>query len=335
MLSTVEWSPAGGGYRATAPRCPILVAMSILVLNTSVFLDAYVAALRRLAPAETIVTDPDAPAPGEVEVIVAFRLRPGIASRFPRLRFVASPGAGADDVLAARDLPAGVPVTRVHDPRQGARMAQHVAHAVLRWHRGAARYEAQQRQAQWQRHLPEPEERWAAGLMGYGAQGRAVASVLRAMGYPVRAWTRSARTEPGVATFSGREGLAPFLAGTRVLVCALPLTRETSGIVDAGVLSGLPSGGYLVNVSRGGVVVERDVLAAVERGSLAGAALDVFEQEPLPADSPLWRDGRIAVTPHVAAMPDVETAVRQMLDDLARSRRGEPLLHVVDRERGY
>jgi len=309
--------------------------MSILVLPTSPVLDAFAAALVRLAPGETVWTDPGAARPDAVEAIVAFRLAPGVAPRFPRLRFVASPGAGADDVLATPDLAPHVPVTRADDARQGQRMAQHVALAVLRWHRDAARYADAQRERAWTRRLVEPEEAWTVGLMGFGRQGRAIATTLETMGYPLRTWTRTAPAAAPFPAFAGRDGLAPFLAGTRVLVCALPLTDQTRGLVDAALLARLPPQAYFVDVSRGGVAVDADVHAAVRDGALAGAALDVFEREPLPADSPLWGDGRIVVTPHVAALPRVEVAARQVLDNLARARRGEPLAHVVDRRRGY
>ncbi len=309
--------------------------MSILVLTTSPIVEAQLAAMRRLAPGEAFVTDPDAARPGDVEVVVAFRLPPGIVSRFRRLRFVACAGAGADELLASGDLPQHVPLTRVRDPRQGARMAQYVAMMVLHWHREWKRHETQQRERRWTRRAPEREEAWTVGLMGFGDQGRAAARALRALGYPLRAWTRTPRDEAGVTCFHGTDDLPGFLAGTRVLVCTLPLTRATRGIVDAGVLSALPRGSRVVNVSRGGVVDESALREAIDAGHVAGAALDVFEREPLPTESPLWADGRIVVTPHVAATPDPDTAARQLLDNLARARRGEPLLNVVDRTQGY
>ena len=309
--------------------------MPILALSTSPIVDAQVAALRKLAPHETVVTEPEAIAPDEVEVLYAFKLAPGVAARFPRLRFVACAGAGVDDLLAHGDVPRDVPLTRTSDPIQAARMAQYVALTVMRWHRELPRFEAQQRERTWARRLPEREERWTVGLMGYGGLGRAVAAALRPLGYPVRAWTRMPRDEPGTECFAGQEGLGPFLAGTRILVCLLPLTPATRGILAAPLFARLPRGAHVINVSRGALLSERDLLAALDRGHLAAAALDVFAQEPLPPDSPLWSDGRILVTPHVAAFPQPEAAARHLLDNLARARRGEPLHDVVDRDRGY
>ena len=306
--------------------------MSILVLATSSFVQAQLDALRALAPHETIHTDVDAAA--DAEALLAFKLAPGVAARLPRLRFIAGAGAGVDDLLAS-DLPPGVPVTRPQDPLQAARMAQYAALAVLRWHRVLPRYEAQQRTHTWARHLPEPEEAWTVGLMGCGAMGRVVAQALLRFGYPVRAWTRTPHKEPDVECFSGPEGLEPFLGGTRVLICLLPLTPQTRGLIAAPVLSQLPRGAYVINVSRGALLDEADLVAALDAGHLAGAALDVYAQEPLPATSSLWANGRILLTPHIAATPRPQVAAAQLLDNLQRARRGEPLLHSVDRARGY
>ena len=309
--------------------------MSILVHVTSTFVAAQLEALRRLAPDEAIHTG-DAPGPAEdVEAILAFRLPPGTVERHPRLRFVAAAGAGVDELIASSSIPERIPVTRAHDPIQAVRMAQYVALAVLRWHRELPRLERQQAERTWLRTASEPEAAWTVGLMGYGALGRAVASSLSTLGYPLRAWTRTPRDESGIETFAGADALAAFASRTRVLVCLLPLTDATRGIVSDALLEALPRGTYVVNVSRGAIVDESALLRALDAGRLAGAALDVFQHEPLPPDSRLWNDARVLVTPHVAAMPNPETAARQLLDTLARARRGAPLLHVVDRSRGY
>lgn len=308
--------------------------MSILVLPTSRIVEAQLAALRRLAPAERIDTDPDRADAPAVEVVFAFKLPPDLPARFPNLRFIACAGAGVDD-LRMEDLPRGVPVTRSTDPAQAVRMAQYVALCVLRWHRDLSRYEAQQRTRTWSRHVPEPERAWTVGLMGLGALGGAVADALLALGYPVRAWTRTPHGRPGVECFAGDDALTPFLAGTRVLACLLPLTPHTRGLLAAPLFARLPRGACVINAARGALLDEDDLLAALASGRLAAAALDVYAREPLPTDSPLWTDGRILATPHIAAIPDPDTAARQLLDNLARARRGEPLANVVDRERGY
>jgi len=309
--------------------------MSILVHVTSPFLAAQLHALRRLAPHESIRSDTDPAAPDDVEVVLAFRLPPGAANRHPRLRFVACAGAGVDELVASAALPEQIPVTRPHDPAQAARMAQHVSLAVLQWHRGLSRHRRQQHERRWHREASEPERAWTVGLMGFGVLGRAVSRSLATFGYPLRSWTRTRHDAPGVESYAGDAELAAFAAGTRVLVCLLPLTPSTRNLASGPLLRALPRGAYVVNVSRGAIVDEHALLAAVRDGHVAGAALDVFAEEPLPAASPLWTDERILVTPHVAAMPDPDVAARQLLDNLSRARRGEPLLHTIDRSRGY
>jgi D-3-phosphoglycerate dehydrogenase/glyoxylate/hydroxypyruvate reductase A len=173
------------------------------------------------------------------------------------------------------------------------------------------------------------------GVMGLGSIGAPVVATLRTFGFPVAVWTRNARPIDGVDAFSGEAELGAFLACSRVLVCTLPLTPETRGLLCAKTLARLPRGAYVINVSRGGLLVEADLVAAIDSKHLAGAALDVFAIEPLPPDSPLWRRDEILCTPHIAAAPRPEVVGRQLLDNLQRARRGEPLINVVDRGRGY
>jgi len=309
--------------------------MAILVLPTSAFLAAQRDALRRLAPHETVVDDPDRADPGDIEAIVALEVPAGLAARLPNLRFVAAAGAGVDRLLAEGVVPSHLPVTRAVDPMQGVRMAQYVALAVLHWHRELPRHEAQRRAHVWKRVIAEPEDRWTVGLMGYGSTAQAVAAALTGLGYPVRAWTRTPRRDGPVTHFSGRSELTAFLAGTRVLVCLLPLTAETHGLVDAATLSALPADACVINVSRGEIFDQAALLEAIRAGRLAGAALDVFAREPLPPDSPLWDEPRILLTPHIAAAPRPERVAAQIIANLERARRGERLEHVVDRARGY
>lgn len=313
---------------------PAARSVSVLVLSTSKFVEQQLAAIRAAAPSLAIHTDP-ASAPADVEAIHAFMLAPGIAPRFPALRFVASAGAGVDLILACPDLPSHLPVVRPVDPMQATRLAQYVALAVLRHARGLPRYEAQQRERRWAR-LPQPDESsFAVGLMGCGALGAPVATTLRALGYPVAVWTRSGRAPPGTRAYAGDAALPAFLARSHVLVCLLPLTADTRGLVDAAALARLPQGAHVISVSRGGIVDEAALVAAIDAGRLSGATLDVYATEPLPDASPLWRHPAILCTPHIAAIARPGVVAAQFLDNLARSRAGRPLVRTVDRDRGY
>ena len=309
--------------------------MAILVLPTAPFVERQLAALRIVAPDERIFVDPATAPAGEIEAILAFRLAAGIASRFTALRFVACTGAGADELIATPDLAAHVPIVRAVDPRQGIRMAQYVALIALRHLRDLPGLEAQQREARWHRPPPADESDHAVGVMGYGSVGAPVVDALARLGFPVAVWTRSKHAIEGAVSFAGADAMTPFLAQTRLLVCALPLTAATRGLLDARALATLPQGAYVINVARGHVLREADLVAAINAGHLAGAALDVFETEPLPADHPLWRHPKILCTPHVAAEPRPEVAAAQFVDNLRRARAGLPLANVVDRARGY
>ena len=213
-------------------------------------------------------------------------------------------------------------------------MAQYVALMALRYCRDLPLLEQQHADARWKRHAPRLEDAHAVGIMGYGATPRRRSTCCSASAFPSPSG-RARRARRDDRDLRGAEGFAPFLARTRVLVCALPLTGETRGILDARAFAALPPGAYVINVSRGAVMRESDLFAAVESGHLSGAALDVFETEPLPAASPLWRHPKILCTPHIAAVPRAEVAAAQFLDNLRRSRAGLPLVNVVDRRRGY
>jgi len=309
--------------------------MAILVLSTSAFVERQLAALRALAPDEEIHTDPGSAPAAAIEAVLAFRIAPGIASRLPALRFVGCAGAGVDEILATPDLPAHVPVTRAVDPLQGVRMAQYVALVALRHYRELPRFEALQREARWSRPAPAPEAEFGIGVMGFGSIGAPVVDVLARLGFPVATWTRTAHTVASIEAFAGPGALPAFLARSRILVCTLPLTAATRGLLDARALARLPAGAYVVNVSRGHVLDEAALVAALDAGRLSGAALDVYATEPLPPESPLWRHPKLLCTPHVAAEPRPEVAARQFVDNLRRARAGLSLVNAVDRARGY
>ncbi len=307
--------------------------MSVLVLPTSSFVQQQLDALRTLAPHETFETDPATAAVDDVEALLAFRLRPGVANALPRLRFIACAGAGADEILATPDLP-DVPVVRPVDPLQAQRIAQYVTLMTLRFHRDLARLEAQHLEGRWERFAPAPEAQQRVGVLGYGLNGQAVASALRALGYDVTAWRRAKSSDADGAAW-GPDGLRELLRKVHVLACTLPLTRETRGLLDADALHALPRGAFVIDVSRGGILDHAALLEALDEGHIAGAALDVFPEEPLPPSSALWRHPGVLCTPHVAGTPRPEVAAAQLLDNLRRARAGEPLRNEIDRRRGY
>jgi phosphoglycerate dehydrogenase-like enzyme len=309
---------------------------AVLVLLGSDFVAARHQALCARAPQLRVITGLDACDPAEVDAIFAFKLPPGLAPRLPNLKLVASVGAGADGLLAAGDIPAHVALTRVVEHGLGSSMAQYVCYQVLRHFRGFARFEAQAAGRNWVRHPIPDARRHTVGIMGVGAIGRVVAAALAALGFRVTGWNRSGRPVEGVErVFGGADALPAFLAEVDTLVCLLPFTPQTRGLLDGALLRRLKPGALVVNAARGGIVAEADLLPLLEAGHLSGAAFDVFATEPLPATDPIWTHPRVSVTPHNAAQPSVDAAVDQFIENIARVRDGRPPLHGIDRQAGY
>lgn len=307
----------------------------VLMLLTSDFVKSRYEALRARAPELHVITDIEGASDPDVTALFAFKLPAGIAPRLPNLRLAASVGAGADGILSAPDLPPGVMVTRAVEPGLGFSMAQFVSLQILRHFRSLPLMERQHAACEWKRISVPDASQVTVGIMGLGAIGAVVADALVALGFKVIAWTRTSAREARVPLFVGELQKDEFLAQSNYLVCLLPFTPETKGSLDRTSLRKLPKGSFLVNVARGGIVVEDDLLSLVDAGHLAGAALDVFATEPLPADSPFWSHERILVTPHIAAQPTVGPVVDQFLENLRRLAQGQPLLNEVDRSVGY
>lgn len=277
---------------------------------------------------------PDAGDLREVEYLIAWQVPADFVTRMPNLKVLFSSGAGIDHVdLSA--VPAHVPLVRMVEPGIINGMVEYVSLAVLALHRDFFDYAAQKAARSWNPLEVPPASARTIGVMGLGSLGCAVLERLASFRFGLRGWNRSPRTLPGVETFAGDEQLRPFLSGCDVLVCLLPLTPATRGILDRQVFAALPQGAALVNVGRGPHLVDADLLAALDSGQLSRAILDVTEPEPLPADHPFWTHPRVFVTPHVASMTQPETAAPILLENIRRHRRGEPLAGVVDRRRGY
>ena len=263
--------------------------------------------------------------PQAVRAAVVANPPPGSLSGWPGLELIQSLWAGVDRLLADPTVPPDVPLARMVDPAMTQAMAQTALWAVLSLHRGFFGYARQQVLAQWHQHEQRRADEVPVLVLGSGQLGSAAGSVLRPLGYPVASWRRG----------DGRVALGPLLRASRIVVNLLPLTPETRGLIDERFLAEMPPGSSLVNLARGAHVVEPHLLAALDRGHLAHAVLDVFETEPLPAEHPFWRHPRVTVLPHAAALTDPRSAARIVADNLGRLAEGRPLLHLVDRQRGY
>ncbi len=252
----------------------------------------------------------------------------------PQLKGIFNIGAGVDALLDL-GLPSGAIVVRIDDGGMAVQMAEFVSHAVIRHFREFDAYENETAQMRWSFRRPRERKDFPVGIMGMGVLGQRVAAALAHFEFPVRGWSRGVKQVPGVECFAGPAQFDPFLRGTRVLVCLLPLTPETVNIMRHDTLSRLMPGGYVVNVARGAHLVDRDLLALIDSGYLAGAALDVFRSEPLPAEHPFWRHPLITVTPHTSARTLRDESVAQIARKMLAMERGEPVAGVVDVNRGY
>ena len=254
-----------------------------------------------------------------------------------KLKGIFNIGAGVD-ALMALSLPAGVPVVRLDDAGMSVQMAEYVCHAVIRHFREFDAYEADVADGKWSYRKPRARMDFPVGVMGLGVLGERVALALKQFDFPVLGWSRSAKSIDDVQCLSGDDGFKKFLAGTRILVCLLPLTPETENILNHSNLSKLLPGAYVINVARGGHVVDDDLMALLDSAHLAGATLDVFRQEPLPAAHPFWKHPQVTVTPHTSARTLRTESIAQIAGKIQALHGGAAIASiagVVDMENGY
>lgn len=290
-------------------------------------------ALEALDPDLQVVAWPD-PRFIQAEVAVCWHAPPGIYEQMPRLKLVHSVASGVDNVIAGQRLD-GVAVCRVVDPDLADGMLQFVLWGVLLFHRRLDAALRNQRERVWQRPPRTPASACSVGIMGVGQMGARVARFLVELGYAVRGWSRSSTSLPGVRSFAGKAELASFLSGTDILICLLPLTQETRGILSRHAFASLPHGAALIHCGRGEHLVESDVIDAVRSGQLRGALLDVFAQEPLPPEHPFWSMPGVVVTPHMATIGATDVVASQIARNIRQLRLGLPLYNAVDLSRGY
>ena len=252
----------------------------------------------------------------------------------PKLKAIFNLGAGVDGLMRSTALPTDVPLVRLEDAGMAPLMAEYVVQAALRHARELDRMEADARAQRWAPRRALPRSDFPVGVMGAGALGLPVARALVAHDFPVALWSRRVHDFDGIRCYA-HDGLDAFLGATRILVCLLPLTPETENLIDRSLFDRLMPDAYLINVARGRHVVDADLIDALQDGRLAGATLDVFREEPLPASHPFWSEPRIVITPHCSALTQRDATLSQIADKIGRLERGEPITGVVDRARGY
>jgi len=297
--------------------------------------EAWTDHLRRFMPELDIRTSFTEAESKDIVYCIAWRPEPGFFARLPSLKVVFSMGAGVDGIVADPTYPRHVPLSRVVDDTLSQAMTEYVVFNVLYWHRRVRDLEALQNLKKWRVIAAPRAEYVRVGLMGMGVLGQAAARALKALNYRLAGWSHSPKMLDGVESFVGADGLKPFLAKTDILVCLLPLTPATRGILNAQTFAALPQGAAVINCARGGHLIEKDLLAALDGGHLRGATLDVFQTEPLPESSPLWTHPKVFLTPHIAAITDPESFMRNVANAIRRMDQGSPPDNLVDFARLY
>lgn len=297
--------------------------------------ERWTAHLRKFLPDLDIRETVDAQTAADITYCVAWKPAPGKLRSLPNLKIVFSMGAGVDGIVADPTFPRHIPLARVVDDTLAQAMSEYVVLSVLYWHRRMHDFMGLQRDRKW-RQLPAPRApQVRVGILGFGVLGQAAARPLGALNYQLSGWSATPKRFEGVTTYHGLDQLNAFLAQSDILVCLLPLTPETRGILNAKTFAALPKDACVINAARGGHVVEDDLIQALDSGHLRGATLDVFSAEPLPATSPLWSHPKIVMTAHSAAFTDPESFMRQVATTIRRMDEGLAPENLVDFARGY
>ena len=297
--------------------------------------ESYIREMRRLDPGLEIREWPDIGNPEDVDIAMVWKMPHGELAKFPNLKLIISMAAGVDHVLSDPDRPEGVPIVRVTDPHMARSMGHWFLMNILRLHRETAHYDKLRSQKIWPAEIAFDTDSVSVGILGLGYLGVHVAQMLKAVGLRVQGWSRTEKNLDGIHSFSGRKGLDQMLSNTNYLACLLPNTAVTEGIMNLSLFNKMPRGSYVLNAGRGSQLVESDLLEALNNGQIKGAALDVFETEPLPKDHPFWTDSRILLTPHHAAEVFLPAAAKIFLKNIYSIRNNLPLMGLVNQELGY
>lgn len=295
----------------------------------------WVDGLREKAPHFEIETYPDDTNREKTEFVMAFDPPKNVFDKYPNLKVVGSMGAGVQSILNNPSLPENVEVTKVVQTEHQQDIAEFVLALCLSHLKNLMIYTQNKTQQLWEPHKYKRAEETTVGIMGIGAIGQVIGKLLVQNYFKVTGWSSSEKDIENIQTFHGSNQKEAFLKTADILVCILPLTKETEGILNTKVFEKLPEGAYLINVGRGGQLVEQDLLEALEKGQLSGAALDVFQQEPLPENHPFWQEKNIMITPHVAGNTHTDLAAEDVLRNYKAMKTGNKLIHKVNRKKGY
>lgn len=309
--------------------------MAISIICTNKDPQPFVRAIKAIAPQLAVRVWPDDGDKAEVAMALCWQHPAGVLSDYLNLRCICSLGAGVDHLFIDQSLPANVPVVRLVDDSLASKMFEYVLAAMVSHIRQFDLFSAQQRQKKWQQQQAKSFAQINVGVMGLGQLGGYVAGQLANMGFAMAGWSRSEKSLAGVACYYGEHQQQAFLSRCDVLVNLLPLTAQTTNLLNTQLFSQLPKGAYIINVGRGGHVVDDDLIAAIDSSHLSGACLDVFRQEPLAQCHRFWSHPNIKVTPHCSSLTAPEAVAGQVVENFRRCLASEELMNVVDVDRGY
>lgn len=306
--------------------------MSLALIIPDRKLDDLQQRLTQALPGTRIDIWPDISSVDEVEFAVVWKQPSGSLAQLPNLKAIQCFGAGVDAILADPTLPA-LPIARIVDSSLTDTMVRYLDGVLNHYRLRLDQFSSQQRQQLWK--PKSPRQLSSICVLGLGELGGAAALHFSAAGYHVSGWGRTAKKMTGVQCYSGQAELAQAVADADVVICLLPLTAETDSLLDKMFFEQVKTGTIFINVARGAIVDDAALIAALDNGKVQAACLDVFRQEPLPAEHPFWLHPAILITPHVSAVTNVNTVVQQIAENYRRSQRGEMLLNPVDLSRGY
>lgn len=291
--------------------------------------------LQKLQPDLDLRIYPDLKNLDDIDFVIAWRPPFGILRKFPHLRCIASLGAGVDHLLSDPDLPHEIPIVRIVDPAMSLEITQYIVATVLYWIKRFDFWAENQKQKLWIKEPPFNYLDRTVGIMGIGFLGKHAAETLHNLGIKVIGWSQSPKHIPGISCFHDLEQLNNFLSQTSVLICLLPLTPKTQNILNSKNFALLPKGAYLINLARGKHLVEADLVSALDSGQLSGACLDVFSEEPLPENHIFWTHPKIRITPHIAAVTNLSTALPQIFENYKKMLANKELVNTINRKKGY
>ncbi|WP_299162214.1 glyoxylate/hydroxypyruvate reductase A [uncultured Eudoraea sp.] len=309
--------------------------MAIVIIRQDNKIDSWKKALKAKAPDISIYSYLEEHPKEEITLACVWKQPVDSLKQYPNLKCIASLGAGVDFIFKDQSVPENIPITRVVDPVLASDMSEFVLALILSFFKNLNNYRTDQMKKVW---YPQEYKRISdvtVGIMGMGALGEKLAEDLIKNRFKVIGWATSPKIIPGVEVYTGDKEKNTFLSKSNIVVCLLPLTRETTGILNSKLFKELPKQSYVINVARGGHLVDEDLLEYINNGHLAGAGLDVFHEEPLSVEHPFWTHPKINITPHIASVSDIESVIPQLLENYGRLKEGLPLNNIVNREKGY